>query len=97
MDSSAVAWQPPVVTLGNYPIEGSILFIDYLIACLHFKAINNADCFHPSLEAHELVASGFWNRMVAPTEEKAVVIPWSTTPKIRCLQEDDRILTKNLL
>ncbi|KIM24545.1 hypothetical protein M408DRAFT_75896, partial [Serendipita vermifera MAFF 305830] len=77
----AVVWQPPVVALGSYPIE----------------ALSDVDCFHPSLKAHELLASGIWNRMVAAKEDKGVAVTWTTTPTIRCLQESDRILTNTLL
>lgn len=94
---SAVVWQPPVVSLGSYPIEGiasSNQQGDELTPSLALSAV---DCFHPSLQSHELLATSVWNRLVGTAEEKAVPVTWTTSPMIRCLEEDDRILTNTLV
>lgn len=77
----AVVWQPEIISLGGYPIQ----------------ALSDVDCFHPSLKSHELLAANIWNRMVGTKEEKKEPVAWTTSPQIRCLKEDDRILTNTLL
>ncbi|KAG8684583.1 hypothetical protein FRC08_013618 [Ceratobasidium sp. 394] len=73
----AVIWQPPVVPLGQYPIE----------------ALSNIDCFHPSTATHQRIAAGIWNRLTLDATGRAVPIVWETTPTFRCLQASDRIQT----
>lgn len=62
-----------------------------------YIALSSVDCFHPSLKSHELLAIGYWNRLVGTAEEKAIPAAWTTSPTLRCLEEDDRILTSTLV
>lgn len=49
-----MTFQPwSILDLGAQPIE----------------ALSRADCFHPSLEAHEKLARGVWNRLTLRAEE----------------------------
>ncbi|KAG9077985.1 hypothetical protein FS749_010062 [Ceratobasidium sp. UAMH 11750] len=73
----AVIWQPPVVPLGQYPIE----------------SLSNLDCFHPSTASHQRIAAGIWNRLTLNATGRAAPMVWETTPTFRCLQAGDRIQT----
>ncbi|CEL59890.1 Phospholipase B1, membrane-associated OS=Mus musculus GN=Plb1 PE=2 SV=2 [Rhizoctonia solani AG-1 IB] len=73
----AVIWQPPEVPLGRYPIE----------------SLSSLDCFHPSTATHQRIAAGLWNRLTLSETARASPFEWETTPKFRCLQENDRIKT----
>ncbi|KAK8844732.1 hypothetical protein IAR55_006582 [Kwoniella newhampshirensis] len=69
-------WQPgTVVDLANYPIT----------------ALSPIDCFHPSEQAHQRVAAGFWNRMTMSLEAKYLPIEWEDEVYVRCLEENDRV------
>lgn len=45
--SFAMLWQPATIALSQWPIE----------------AVSQVDCFHPSVETHERIAAGVWNRL----------------------------------
>ncbi|EJD41351.1 hypothetical protein AURDEDRAFT_115465, partial [Auricularia subglabra TFB-10046 SS5] len=73
----AVTWQPVNAPLSSYPIQ----------------ALSNIDCFHPSTSGHAVFAAALWNRMTLDQESRAQQVPWEDSPLIRCLEEDDRVLT----
>ncbi|PVF99580.1 hypothetical protein CPB86DRAFT_813744 [Serendipita vermifera] len=55
------------------------------------------DCFHPSLQTHQLTAAEIWNRLPGSDAERGVLQPWIEKPTFRCLKEDDRIQMSALL
>ncbi|KZV88552.1 hypothetical protein EXIGLDRAFT_772595 [Exidia glandulosa HHB12029] len=79
--SFAATWQPPNIPLSSYPIE----------------ALSDVDCFHPSQATHARIAAAVWNRLTLATADRAEVFAWADTPVIRCLQDTDRIQTKDLI
>jgi len=73
-------------------LRNSIGMLMLLIA-----ALSDVDCFHPSKMTHQRVARHIFNRLTLSQEERSTVFDWQTEPKVRCLQERDRIKTKALL
>jgi hypothetical protein len=62
--------------------------------------LSPVDCFHPSAQAHERIATGLWNRLVLNGTEKQVPMTWNDEAlldktagqaRIRCLTAEDRI------
>lgn len=62
--------------------------------------LSPTDCFHPSAQAHERVATGLWNRLVLSGTQKRVPMAWDNEAgfgrrgeegRIRCLAEADRL------
>ena len=62
--------------------------------------LSPVDCFHPSAQAHERIATGLWNRLVLNGTEKQVPMTWNNEAlldktagqaRIRCLTAEDRI------
>lgn len=80
--SFGVAYQPPsLVDLERQPME----------------SLSTADCFHPSLLAHERLARSVWSRLIATQDVKARPVVWDGDGlEVRCLREDDRILVSDL-
>jgi len=64
---------------------------------LFFAALSDVDCFHPSKITHQRIARHLFNRLTLSHEERSTVFDWQPEPKVRCLQETDRIKTKALL
>jgi len=58
---------------------------------LPIEALSPADCFHPSEVAHQRIATGIWNRLVAKPEQKASETLWEEENWVRCLEDGDRI------
>lgn len=78
-ESFAAVWQPSsAFDLEHYPIE----------------ALSKADCFHPSEAAHARMAAGVWNRLGMDPGEKAIPLNWEEEVMVRCLEEEDRIQTR---
>jgi phospholipase B1, membrane-associated len=55
------------------------VILDPLFAGVSLKTwtidyISNVDCFHPSVKAHELMATGAWNNLVLPYEQKKRIV-----------------------
>lgn len=74
----AVTWQPVNAPLSTYPIQ----------------ALSNIDCFHPSASGHAVFAAALWNRMTLDQASRAQQVLWEDSPLVRCLEEDDRVLTR---
>ncbi|KAL7411862.1 hypothetical protein BDY24DRAFT_395118 [Mrakia frigida] len=74
----SLTYQPPsILDLSAQPIE----------------ALSRADCFHPSLAAHQRLARGIWNRLTRSQEEKSLGIDWDgrDAREVRCLTGGERI------
>ncbi|KAG8881362.1 hypothetical protein FRB97_009627 [Tulasnella sp. 331] len=74
----AVLWQPASIPLAKFPIEG----------------LSNVDCFHPSTATHERIAAGVWNRLTLDATGRDVEFGWEEHPRLRCLEEADRLQTR---
>jgi len=62
---------------------------------IFLPALSDVDCFHPSAATHARVAAEAFNRMPLTKAEKATSFVYDSNVQIRCLQETDRISTKN--
>lgn len=51
---------------------------------------DTADCFHPNLKAHQGMAVGLWNNMLAQTEQDKKT-SWSSTDVPQCPTESSRL------
>jgi phospholipase B1 len=74
--------------------DGFKVILDPLFSGVSLKTwtmdyISNVDCFHPSVKAHELMATGAWNNLVLPFDQKKRFV----TPdlQVSCPTSDSRI------
>ncbi|KAJ9114369.1 hypothetical protein QFC20_001512 [Naganishia adeliensis] len=80
-----IIWQPgSFLPLGSFPTT----------------TLSPTDCFHPSAQAHERIATGLWNRLTLNGTQKRVPMSWDDDAglggpddqgRIRCLGDDDRL------
>ncbi|KAJ3008508.1 hypothetical protein HKX48_008494 [Thoreauomyces humboldtii] len=57
------------------------------------RYLSDVDCFHPAVEAHEVMALGVFQNLFKQASEKARTILPGKTPPLLCPTEDDRIAT----